>query len=77
MQRICMLEEVMSRFIDGICATDSVPAHIGHVFHYRGCSRNRPLEIVPDEGEILFVPRRGINGGVIERCPECGAKGEL
>lgn len=72
-----MFEAVASRFADVFRATDSVPAHIGHVFHYRGCSRGRPLEIVPDEREILFVPRRGINGGVIERCPECGAKGEL
>lgn len=71
---------LLKRIQDAVLQRDSDPRHIRRVLHYRGCSMTHPLEVMPDVSADtfpFFVPQEGVNGGIIERCPECGAKGEI
>lgn len=71
---------LLQRIQDAVLQRDSDPSHIRQVLHYRGCSMTQPLEMMPDETPDtfpFFVPLEGVHGGIIERCPECGAKGEI
>lgn len=78
LERSNILQEIKNRILNGVDATDSNPSHVAAILHYRGCSRALSLEVVASEDEVLgFVAQRGVRGGIIEQCPECGAKGEI
>ena len=71
---------IIQRLRDAFYKVDSNPAHIKQVLHSRGCSRSRPLEVMPDDSSDtypFFVAQLGRRGGVIMQCPECQAKREL
>ncbi|MBI3955542.1 hypothetical protein HY338_03790 [Candidatus Gottesmanbacteria bacterium] len=68
------------RIRDAVLQIDSDPKNIRRLLHYRGCSTTQPLEVMPDASADtfpFFVPQEGVKGGIIKRCPECGAKGEI
>ena len=69
------------RIIDAVLQIDSSPVHIRQVLHYPGCSMTQPLEVMctdeEDVGLPFFKARIGPRGGVVEQCPECGAKREF
>ena len=75
-----IIPSLLQRFTDVLYQRDSNPRHIRHVLHRKGCSMTQPLEVMLDataDTFPFFVPQEGVNGGIIERCPECGAKGEI
>lgn len=75
-----MTHELLGRIKDTLLQIDSNPLHIEQVLHYRGCSRTQPLEVMCAEEDVglpFFRACIGSRGGVVEQCPECGAKREF